>query len=50
MQENATGDVTLVNKSEDYGLLALQGPSAQEHSSKADYSKFRRNRILPICK
>lgn len=29
MQENITGDVTLVNKSEDYGLLALQGPLAQ---------------------
>ena len=29
MQENVTGDVTLVNKSEDYGLLALQGPLAQ---------------------
>lgn len=30
MQENASGDVSLVNKSEDYGLLALQGPSAQD--------------------
>ena len=29
MQENITSDVTLVNKSEDYGLLALQGPLAQ---------------------
>ena len=29
MQENASGDVTLVNKSEEYGLLALQGPLAQ---------------------
>ena len=29
MQENTSGDVILVNKSEDYGLLALQGPLAQ---------------------
>ncbi|MFJ7826772.1 glycine cleavage system aminomethyltransferase GcvT [Psychrobacillus sp. NPDC096623] len=29
MQEQVYGDVTLVNKSEDYGLLALQGPLAQ---------------------
>ena len=29
MQENITSDVTLVNKSENYGLLALQGPLAQ---------------------
>lgn len=29
MQEQVSGDVTLENKSEDYGLLALQGPLAQ---------------------
>ncbi|TQR19561.1 glycine cleavage system aminomethyltransferase GcvT [Psychrobacillus vulpis] len=29
LQENATGDVELVNKSDEFGLLALQGPVAQ---------------------
>ena len=29
MQQHASGDVTLVNKSNEYGLLAIQGPLAQ---------------------
>lgn len=29
LKQNASGDVELVNKSDDYGLLALQGPLAQ---------------------
>ena len=32
-----TGDVTLVNKSDEYGLLALQGPLSARNLTKANF-------------